>query len=426
MKIIKIAGAENKVYKEVLDNGLTIYVLPGDTKGITMNLTVNYGSSINDFRFKGETEYKHLHLGVAHFLEHLTFKMKDGDANDYFASYGADCNAFTSYDITNYEVWTTSHMKECLSYLLTYVLTPFYNVELVENEKGIILEEAKRNLDNIRRKMVYATNENLFHEYNSKYPIVGTIEDIKAITLEDIENAYYYFYKPYNMTLSVFGNIDPKEVIEIAKNTLDKYKYEVKEIELKEINEKPSILKDRVIVKDKNKTPIVDISYKIPLKEFEGLTLKEIDIAVYLLHTCELSMTSDYAESLKNNKTIVGYLNYYHQIFDDYLVLTYSANTEKPEEFIKELKNKISNLNINEDDLIRKKRAAIAHSILIYDNINDIASGFAHEYFLYGEDTFEETDILKNMDIDTIKKVEEIIKKCNTSVEVIAEKDTEK
>ena len=74
MKTINIAGVDNKVYKETLSNGLTIYVFPGDTRGITLNLTVKYGSAMNDFRFKGEEEYKHLHLGVAHFLEHLTFK----------------------------------------------------------------------------------------------------------------------------------------------------------------------------------------------------------------------------------------------------------------------------------------------------------------------------------------------------------------
>ena len=57
MKTINIATVENKVYKETLKNGLTIYVFPDETKGITMNLIVKYGSAMNDFRFKGESEY---------------------------------------------------------------------------------------------------------------------------------------------------------------------------------------------------------------------------------------------------------------------------------------------------------------------------------------------------------------------------------
>ena len=194
MKTINIATVENKVYKETLKNGLTIYVFPDETKGITMNLIVKYGSAMNDFRFKGESEYKHLHLGVAHFLEHLTFKMEDGDANDYFASLGSDANAFTTFDHTNYEVWTTSNLKENLSYLLKYVLTPYYNEELVEKEKGIILEEAKRCLDNIHRKISYKVNENLFINDNRKYPVIGTLSEIEAITLEDIETPYFFSY----------------------------------------------------------------------------------------------------------------------------------------------------------------------------------------------------------------------------------------
>jgi len=423
MKTINISGVDNKVYKEVLDNGLTIYVFPGDTKGITMNLTVKYGSSINDFRFKGEKEYKHLHLGVAHFLEHLTFKTKDGDANDYFASLGSDSNAFTTFSHTNYEVWATSNLKENLSYLLRYVLTPYYNEELVENEKGIIIEEAKRNLDMIRRKISYATNENIFNEYNSRYPIIGTLDEIKAINLDDIENAYNYFYKPYNMILSIFGNVDPEEVVSVSKDTLKDFEYEVKEIELKQIDEKPSVVKDKVVVKDKNEMPIVSINYKIPVKDFGNLTKKEIDIASYLITTCELSKTSDFNEYLKNNNLVVGGLSYYYSFYDDYLIFNLSGNTDKPNELIKEIKKKISSLDVKTDDIERKKRAAFATNILLFDNINDYARGFTHEFINYEEDTFKETDVLKNISYDTIKKVEEVYKNNKVIVQVIAEKE---
>lgn len=424
MKTINIATVENKVYKETLKNGLTIYVFPDETKGITMNLIVKYGSAMNDFRFKGESEYKHLHLGVAHFLEHLTFKMEDGDANDYFASLGSDANAFTTFDHTNYEVWTTSNLKENLSYLLKYVLTPYYNEELVEKEKGIILEEAKRCLDNIHRKISYKVNENLFINDNRKYPVIGTLSEIEAITLEDIETAYNYFYKPYNMILTIFGNVDPKEVVNIAEETLEEFKYEVKEIEYKNNKEVDDIVESSSEVLDKNDVPIVSINYKIPLNRFNTKSNKELDIASYLLTSCELSKTSDFYEYLKDNNIIIGPLSYYYQILDDYYVLTLSANTNEKDKFIKEIKNKISNLSINEEDLERKKRSSLAKFILMFDNINDYARGFSHEYMTYGEDMFIENEVLKNITIDTIRQVEDVIKASDTIVEVIARKES--
>ena len=423
MKEISIATVENKVYKETLSNGMDIYVFPGETKGITMNLIVKYGSAMNDFRFKGEEEYKHLHLGVAHFLEHLTFKMEDGDANDYFASLGSDANAFTTFDHTNYEVWTTSNLKDNLSYLLKYVLTPYYNEELVEKEKGIILEEAKRCLDNIHRKVSYAVNENLFLKDNRKYPVIGTIPEIEAITLEDIETAYNYFYKPYNMVLAVFGNVDPKEVVSIAENTLKDFKYDVKEIEYKTEKEIDDIKDSRVEVKDKNEVPLVSINYKIPLNKFD-LTRKELDIASYLLVSCELSSTSDFYEYLRDNKIITGGMSNYCQLTDDYLIYTSSANTNDPDKYIEEIKNKLNNLDIKEEDFERKKRSAIAKFILIFDNINDYSRGFSHEFISFGNDVFIENEVTKTMKYETVKKVQEIFKTSNNIVEVIAKKES--
>ena len=424
MKTINIAGVDNKVYKETLSNGLTIYVFPGDTRGITLNLTVKYGSAMNDFRFKGEEEYKHLHLGVAHFLEHLTFKMPDGDASDYFASLGSDANAYTTFDHTNYEVWTTSNLKENLSYLIKYVLTPYYNEELVEKEKGIILEEAKRCLDNINRKISYKVNENLFINDGRKNPVIGTLEEIEAITLEDIENAYNYFYKPYNMTLNVFGNVDPKEIIEIAEESLKGFNSEVKEIEYKNNKEVDEIVNANDVVLDKNETPVVSINYKIPLTKFNKYSKKELDIILYLLTSCELSRTSDFQEYLKDNNIIIGSLTFYYQLTDDYCILTMSANTDVPDKFSKEIRNKISNLIIDEEDLIRKKRSTIAKNILMFDNINDYARGFAHEYMAYGESTFDEIDVIKNTNVEQVQDVCEIIKSSNTIVEVIAKKES--
>ena len=423
MKEISIATVENKVYKETLSNGMDIYVFPGETKGITMNLIVKYGSAMNDFRFKGEEEYKHLHLGVAHFLEHLTFKMEDGDANDYFASLGSDANAFTTFDHTNYEVWTTSNLKDNLSYLLKYVLTPYYTVELVEKEKGIILEEAKRCLDNIHRKVSYAVNENLFLKDNRKYPVIGTIPEIEAITLEDIETAYNYFYKPYNMVLAVFGNVDPKEVVSIAENTLKDFKYDVKEIEYKTEKEIDDIKDSRVEVKDKNEVPLVSINYKIPLNKFD-LTRKELDIASYLLVSCELSSTSDFYEYLRDNKIITGGMSNYCQLTDDYLIYTSSANTNDPDKYIEEIKNKLNNLDIKEEDFERKKRSAIAKFILIFDNINDYSRGFSHEFISFGNDVFIENEVTKTMKYETVKKVQEVFKTSNKIVEVIAKKES--
>ena len=60
----------------------------------------------------------------------------------------------------------------------------------------------------------------------------------------------------------------------------------------------------------------------------------------------------------------------------------------------------------------------------MFDNINDYARGFSHEYMTYGEDMFIENEVLKNITIDTIRQVEDVIKASDTIVEVIARKES--
>ena len=60
----------------------------------------------------------------------------------------------------------------------------------------------------------------------------------------------------------------------------------------------------------------------------------------------------------------------------------------------------------------------------MFDNINDYARGFAHEYMAYGESTFDEINVIKNTNVEQVQDVCEIIKSSNTIVEVIAKKES--
>ena len=83
-----------------------------------------------------------------------------------FAPYGADINAFTSFDSTCYYVANNKNFKECLETLLFYVYTPYYTKETVEHEKGIIKEERKRADDNVERVIYQIRNKSLLHRHS--------------------------------------------------------------------------------------------------------------------------------------------------------------------------------------------------------------------------------------------------------------------
>ena len=91
-----------KVKIGVLDNGLTYYLRenPKPENKVEIRLVVNVGSVLEDER----------QLGLAHFLEHMAFNgtksFKKNDIVSFLQSigveFGADLNAYTSFDETVY------------------------------------------------------------------------------------------------------------------------------------------------------------------------------------------------------------------------------------------------------------------------------------------------------------------------------------
>lgn len=115
---------EEKVYEATLDNGLQVYLLPkpGFRKTYA-TLTTRFGSIDHRFRVE-DGDVVELPDGIAHFLEHKMFEEEDGDVFNRFSQYGAQANAFTSFDMTSYLFSCTDHVEQNLTTLLDFVQRP--------------------------------------------------------------------------------------------------------------------------------------------------------------------------------------------------------------------------------------------------------------------------------------------------------------
>ena len=125
------------LWREELDNGLTVFVnpRPGFQKSYAFFAT-NYGGM--DMRFQLEGAWQETPAGVAHFLEHKMFDTQDGNALQDLAANGASPNAFTSSAITGYYFESTEKFEENLKILLSFVSVPWFTRESVDKEQGII------------------------------------------------------------------------------------------------------------------------------------------------------------------------------------------------------------------------------------------------------------------------------------------------
>ncbi len=207
------------LYTEVLDNGLTVYVVPKPDFGKSYAFfATRYGGM--DTKFQLEGQWHDTPAGIAHFLEHKMFDTEDGNALQDLAANGASPNAFTSNAITGYYFESTEKFEENLRILLSFVSVPYFTKESVDKEQGIIGQEIRMIEDDPEWRVYMALVEGLYHHHPVRTSVAGTVESISHITHETLYACHKAFYDPANMVLTVAGNVDPERVCAIAREIL--------------------------------------------------------------------------------------------------------------------------------------------------------------------------------------------------------------
>ncbi len=227
MRAIDYPELDERVYTDVLENGLTVQVVPrrGFTKKLAYFVT-DYGSIHTDFTLEGR-EY-HAPAGVAHYLEHKMFDLPGGrDVSAEFAALGAGVNAFTSYDMTAYYFSCTAHFQDCLRLLLEFVSTPYFTPESVEKERGIIDQEIGMNEDTPDSVVFENLMRAMYARHPIRVPILGTSQTIRQISDQVLYDCHRAFYTPGNMLLCVIGDVDPASVAQTALEVLGSQRREV-------------------------------------------------------------------------------------------------------------------------------------------------------------------------------------------------------
>lgn len=205
-----------------LPNGLTYYIQnngkPEDK--VELRLAIKAGSILED-----EDQ-----LGIAHFMEHMNFNgtknFKKNELVDYLQGigieFGADLNAYTSFDETVYILPIPSDDSEKLDKGFQILQDWAGNALLtdtdIDEERGVVLEEyrtrlgaATRMQKNYLGKIAYKSR------YAERLPI-GTKESIENFTYESIRRFQKDWYRPDLMAVIAVGDLDidnlEKKIIE--------------------------------------------------------------------------------------------------------------------------------------------------------------------------------------------------------------------
>lgn len=202
----------------VLDNGLRYLIRENDNPGRTveMRLVVDAGAALQDDE----------QVGGAHFLEHMLFNGTEqfpeneliAVLRSFGAGFGADINAYTTYDETVYELSMPTAdpavVATGLDVLEQWLSAATLDASAVEAERGVVLDEWRTREQGVDGRVFDAIEELFLADtpYEGKDPI-GAEAAIAATVAEPLRRFYDDWYRPDNAALVVVGDIDA-DVIE--------------------------------------------------------------------------------------------------------------------------------------------------------------------------------------------------------------------
>ena len=411
MDSIKLKGIDETIYHEVLPCGLNIYMYPNNkVKNFSLSLMTKYGSTFTEFKRKDETEYHKTPNGVAHFLEHLTFHLDGKDADELFAPYGAYINAYTSYKKTEYVVECNRNFNECLDNLLYYVYTPYYTEQTVENEKGIIKEESKRGDDDPNRKFLKMKMKAIFNKSNYREKVVGELDEIESITIDDINNAYNTFYHPGNMTLTIVGNFDMDGALKIVNERMNTFTFdEFKGIDVVIPEEDIKVNKeyDELTANVLNDKLAYVIKMPISVVESTGLPPEEYSTYLDLILLSNLDATSAYYQEIIDKDLAPFASGIFSDICDNNIIINISNSPKagKTQEFLDVTLKYLSELKIDEEVIRRKIKCLISRYILSFDTNESVVDNIITDLVYFDRIIDNYIEIFKNFSVEKAEKV---------------------
>ena len=414
MKEIVFKGLDEKIYVDQCDNGMPIYMVVNDlVNNFYITLNVKYGSVDTEFKLKEDEDYIKVPDGIAHYLEHVNFNTGDNEtAHDIFKKYGAQINAYTTFDFTSYEVFGNSHFEENLNSLLDYVQKPYFTDKLIEKERGIIVEEVKMGKNRPGHKLFYGMNKALFKKDKKRNLVTGEVKDVKKITTDDLKLVFDTFYHPANMFLIITGNFDPKEAVKIIKNNQNSKKFIQYKNPIRKIEKEPlTVNKEYEEIECNVEIPKGKICYKMPLSIFGDIDQMVLGIHLGAILRNNFGNTSLLREELLEKK-LVTMIGASSEMDKGFLVIEINFESEHVEEVLKIIKDKMHHLEISKEDIVRRRRANIASLINGFDDIEYVNSDLSYQLISFDkiyDDIFElysntseeiAEKIIKNIDLD--------------------------
>jgi zinc protease len=202
------AGIADAVKTKTLPNGLRVLVLENHKAPVaTFSVFYHVGSRNEQF---GRT-------GISHLLEHLMFRGTKKYGPEEFSNIiqenGGMDNAFTTSDYTNYFVnINRDHLDVPISLEADRMAN--FAPQGFESERAVVMEERRMSTeDKPEDALDEQTRAAAFVEHPYHWPVIGWMQDIRRLTLDDVYAYHSIYYSPQNAVIVTVGDFKADQVM---------------------------------------------------------------------------------------------------------------------------------------------------------------------------------------------------------------------
>lgn len=234
--LMQVVANDPEVRTGTLESGIKYYIRANkkDAQRANFHIVFNVGAVQEEDRQDG----------LAHFLEHMAFNgsknFPENGMIDYLQSigvaFGENLNAGTSQQMTTYMITNVPITREGIVDSVLLALHDWagfisLNGDDIDKERGVIQEEWRMVNGDAARRTMNKEQAALFGADNiyARRSVIGTMENLKAFTHQDIRDFYHKWYRPDMQAFVIVGDFDVDQMEAKLKTTMA----DIKEFDVK-------------------------------------------------------------------------------------------------------------------------------------------------------------------------------------------------
>ena len=355
--------------------------------------------------------------GFAHLFEHIMFKstknMKSEMMDRLTEDVGGFNNAFTNDDVTVYFEVVPSNYLETLIWAEADRLSGL-NVDdgNFKSERDVVKEEYRQSvLAPPYGRFEYLLQQKSFLEHPYKRPTIGSIEDLDAASLKDVQDFHSTFYRPDNATLVVVGDFDSKQL----DAWVDKYFAPIEKpsrpLPRVQVKEPPRKSETRLTDYGSNDLPAVGLTYLTPRQaDADSDALRVADVILSGGESSRLYHSLVYTQQLAAEVNSSAELREDASLFVLTAVLSEGKKVEDVEKAMLVEIKKLQDEQVSAAELDKAKNQIITNQLRQRETSNGKALALGEAAVLLGDVARVNTD-LERLQAVTAADIQRVMKK---------------